>query len=84
MDERNNENFGERGVVMKLKGYKNKSRIRQRQEEAIERQKVHDGRTPEQQLKLIKSRPGESKKEKHKLVERIEKAYKKSKKEKKK
>jgi polyphosphate kinase len=69
---------------MKLKGYKNKARIKQRQEEAIERQKVHDGRTPEQQLKLIKSRTGESKKEKHKLVERIEKAYKKSKKEKKK
>ena len=69
---------------MKYKGYNNKSRIRQRQEEAIERQKVYDGRTPEQQLKLIKTRPGESKKEKHKLVERIEKAYKKSKKEKKK
>ena len=69
---------------MKYKGYNNKSRIRQRQEEAIERQKVYDGRTPEQQLKLIKTRPGESKKEKHKLVELIEKAYKKSKKEKKK
>ena len=69
---------------MKLKGYRNKARIKQRREEAIERQKVHDGRTPEQQLKLIKSRTGESKKEKHKLVERIEKAYKKSKKEKKK
>ena len=69
---------------MKLKGYKNKSRIRQRQEEAIERQKVYDGRTPEQQLKLIKTRPGESKKENYKLVELIEKAYKKSKKEKKK
>jgi len=69
---------------MKLKGYRNKARVRQRREEAIERQKVHDGRTPEQQLKLIKSRTGESKKEKHKLVERIEKAYKKSKKEKKK
>jgi len=69
---------------MKFKGYNNKSRIRQRREEAIERQKVYDGRTPEQQLKLIKSRPGESKKENHKLVELIEKAYKKSKKEKKK
>ena len=67
---------------MKYKGYNNKSRIRQRQEEAIERQKVYEGRTPEQQLKLIKTRPGESKKEKHKLVELIEKAYKKSKKEK--
>ncbi len=82
MDERNNENS--RGRIMKYKGYNNKSRIRQRQEEAIERQKIHSGRTPEQQLKLIKTRPGESKKENHKLVELIEKAYKKSKKEKKK
>ena len=69
---------------MKYKGYNNKSRIRQRQEEAIERQKVYDGRTPEQQLKLIKTRPGESKKEKHKLVELIEKAYKKAERKKKK
>ena len=82
MDERNNENY--RGRIMKFKGYNNKSRIRQRREEAIERQKVYDGRTPEQQLKLIKTRPGESKKEKHKLVELIEKAYKESKRKKKK
>ena len=65
MDERNNENY--RGRIMKLKGYKNKARIRQRRDEAIDRQKVYDGRTPEQQLKLIKTRPGESKKEKHQL-----------------
>ena len=65
---------------MKLKGYRNKARIRQRRDEAIERQTVYDGRTPEQQLKLIKTRPGESKKENHKLVELIEKAYNKSKK----
>ena len=76
MDERNNENS--RGRIMKYKGYNNKSRIRQRQEEAIERQKIHSGRTPEQQLKLIKTRPGESKKEKHKLVELIEKLFKES------
>jgi hypothetical protein len=82
VDERNNENY--RGRIMKLKGYRNKARIKQRRDEAIERQKVYDGRTPEQQLKLIKTRPGESKKENHKLVELIEKAYKKSKKEKKK
>ena len=61
---------------MKLKGNRNKSRISQRREEAIERQMIYDGRTLEQQLKLIKSRPGESKKENHKLVELIEKAYK--------
>ena len=65
---------------MKLKGYKNKSRIRQRRDEAIERQKVYNGCTSEQQLKLIKTRPGESKKENYKLVELIEKAYNKSKK----
>ena len=63
---------------MKLRGYNNKSRVRQRREEAIERQKVHSGRSPEQQLKLIKTRPGESKKEKHRLVVKIEKAYKES------
>ena len=63
---------------MKFRGYNNKSRVRQRREEAIERQKVHDGRSPEQQLKLIKTRTGESKKEKHRLVVKIEKAYKES------
>ena len=63
---------------MKIRGYNNKSRVRQRREEAIERQKVHSGRSPEQQLKLIKTRPGESKKEKHRLVVKIEKAYKES------
>ena len=63
---------------MKFRGYNNKSRVRQRREEAIERQKVHSGRSPEQQLKLIKTRSGESKKEKHRLVVIIEKAYKES------
>ena len=67
---------------MKLKGYKNKARIRQRREEAIERQEVHDNRSPEQQLKLIKTRLGESKKEKHRLVKLIDKTYKGSEKEK--
>jgi len=78
VDERNNENY--RGRIMKLKGYKNKARIRQRREEAIERQKSYDDRTPEQRLKLIKTRSGESKKENYKLVELIEKTYNKSKK----
>ena len=54
-------------IEIKIKGNRSKSRIRQRREEAIERQKVYDGRTPKQQLKLIKTRPGESKKEKHQL-----------------
>ena len=64
---------------MKLKGYRNKARIRQRREEAIERQKSYDDRTSEQQLKLIKTRPGESKKENHRLVILIEDDYKSSK-----
>jgi hypothetical protein len=64
---------------MKLRGYNNKARVKQRREEAIERQKVYDGRTPKERLKLIKSRPGESKKEKHRLVALIENAYKKDK-----
>ena len=63
---------------MKFRGYNNKSRGRQRREEAIERQKVHDGRSPEQQLKMIKTRTGESKKEKRRFVVKIEKAYKES------
>ena len=69
---------------MKIRGYNNKSRVRQRQEEAIERQKVYDGRTPEQQLKLIKSRPGNSEKENHRLVALIEKAFEKAERKKKK
>ena len=61
---------------MKIKGDRSKARIRQRQEEAVQRQEVHDKRTHRQQLELIKTRPGESKKENHLLVELIEKAYK--------
>ena len=59
---------------MKIKGGNNKMRVRQRQEEAVLRQEVYDKRTPQQQLELIKTRPGESKKENHRLVESIKKA----------
>ena len=69
---------------MKLKGYRNKARIRQRRDEAFERQTVYDGRTPEQQFKLIKSRPGNSKKENHRLVALIEKTFEKAERKKKK
>ena len=48
---------------------------RERQEQAIERQKLHDKRTNEEQLALIKTRSGKSDKEKHRLVALIEKAY---------
>ena len=59
---------------MKIKGKNNKARIRQRQEEASNRQKIRETRTPAQQLKLVKTRPGESKKEKLQLVKLIEQA----------
>ena len=59
---------------MKIKGKNNKARIRQRQEEASNRQKIRETRTPAQQLKLVKTRPGESKKEKLLLVRLIEQA----------
>ena len=59
---------------MKIKGKNNKARIRQRQEEASNRRKIRESRTPAQQLKLVKTRPGESKKEKLLLVKLIEQA----------
>ena len=59
---------------MKIKGKSNKARIRQRQEEASNRRKIRETRTPAQQLKLVKTRPGESKKEKLQLVKLIEQA----------
>jgi hypothetical protein len=49
-------------------------RRRERQEQAIERQKLRDKRTNEEQLALIKTRPGESDKEKHRLVSLVEAA----------
>tara|TARA_B100000029_G_scaffold172613_1_gene168974 strand:- start:3589 stop:3798 length:210 start_codon:yes stop_codon:yes gene_type:complete len=63
---------------MKNKGKRNKARVKQRIEEAVQRQDKRDKRTHEEQLKLIKTRPGESKKEKHRLVGLIEQAYKKA------
>jgi hypothetical protein len=63
---------------MKNKGKRNKARIQQRKEDAVQRQDKRDKRTHEEQLELIKTRPGESKKEKHRLVELIEQAYKKA------
>jgi hypothetical protein len=59
---------------MKIKGKNNKARIRQRQEEASNRREIRETRTSAQQLKLVKTRPGESKKEKLLLVRLIEQA----------
>ena len=64
---------------MKIKGGNNKMRVRQRQDEAVQRQETRDNRTHEQQLELINKRPGESKKEKYKLVKLIKDAYNKNK-----
>ena len=69
---------------MKIRGNNNKARVQQRIEEAEQRQSVRDKRTHEQQLELIKKRPGESKKEKHRLVKLIKKATKEEQKKKKK
>ena len=64
---------------MKRKGDRSKARIKQRQGEAVQRQEVYDKRTHQQQLELIKTRSGESKKEKHRLVELIKKSERKKK-----
>ena len=69
---------------MNIKGKRNKLRVKQRQDEAKERQVIRDKKTHEEQLELIKTRLGESKKEKRRLVGLIEQAYKKEKKKKKK
>ena len=57
---------------MNIKGKHNKLKVIQRQEEAVERQTVRDKRTNKEQLELIKTRPGESKKEKLRLTKLIE------------
>lgn len=64
---------------MKRKGNRSKARIKQRQGQSVQRQEVHDKRTHQQQLELIKTRPGESKKEKHRLVELIKNSERKKK-----
>ncbi len=64
---------------MKHRGSSNRARRQQRKDQAIDRQSLRDKRTHKQQLELIKTRPGESKKEKHRLVAIIKKAYEESK-----
>ncbi len=58
---------------MKHRGHSNRARRQQRKDQAIDRQGLRDKRTHKQQLELIKTRPGESKKEKHTLVAIIRK-----------
>ena len=66
----------------KIKGDRSRGRINQRRTEAKEREADRSVRSNEEQLKLLETRPGNSEKEKHRLVALIEKAYKDTKKKK--
>lgn len=44
----------------------------QRKEEALQRQKIYEKRTIKEQLELIKTRPGKSKKELERLLKQME------------
>ena len=68
----------------KIKGDRSRGRINQRRTEAKEREAARSVRSNEEQLKLLESRPGNSEKEKHRLVALIEKAFKNTKKKKRK
>ena len=68
----------------KIKGGRSRGRINQRRTEAKEREATRSVRSNEEQLKLLETRPGNSEKEQHRLVALIEKAYKDSKKKKRK
>ena len=60
----------------RIKGDRSRRRINQRRTEAKEREASRSVRSNEEQLKLLETRPGNSKKEKQRLVVLIEKAYK--------
>jgi hypothetical protein len=68
----------------KIRGKRSRSRIAQRRTEAKDREAARNLRSHEEQLELIKTRSGNSEKEKHRLVALIEKAYEDAKKNKKK
>ena len=68
----------------KIKGDRSRGRINQRRTEAKEREADRSVRSNEEQLKLLETRPGNSEKEKYRLVALIEKAKKNSKKKKRK
>jgi hypothetical protein len=69
---------------MNIKGKRNKLGVKQRQDEASKRQVMRDNLSHKEQLEVIDTRPGNSKKEKYRLVKLIEKAYKEEQKKKKK
>ena len=68
----------------KIKGDRSRGRINQRRIEAKEREADRSVRSNEEQLKLLETRPGNSEKEKYRLVALIEKAFKNTKKKKRK
>jgi hypothetical protein len=68
----------------KIKGDRSRGRINQRRTEAKEREADRCVRSNEEQLKLLETRPGNSEKEKHRLVALIDKTSKNIKKKKRK
>lgn len=64
--------------MSKTKGRRSKKRRMERQVDAELRQEERNKRSHKEQLELIKSRRGESKREKHRLVSLIEQAYEKA------
>ena len=70
--------------MKRISGNRSRGRINQRRTEAKEREAARSVRSNEEQLKLLESRPGNSEKEKYRLVALIEKTYKDAKKKKRK
>ena len=70
--------------MKRINGGRSRGRINQRQTEAKEREADRSVRSNEEQLKLLETRPGNSEKEKYRLVALIEKVKKNSKKKKRK
>ena len=68
----------------RIQGTPSRGRIAQRWKEAKDREAARNLRSHNEQLELIKTRSGNSEKEKHRLVALIEKAYEDAKKNKKK
>ena len=62
--------------MKRISGNRSRGRINQRRTEAKEREASRSVRSNKEQLKLLETRPGNSKKEKQQLAVLIEKAYK--------
>jgi hypothetical protein len=62
--------------MKRISGNRSRGRINQRRTEAKEREASRSVRSNEEQVKLLETRPGNSKKEKQRLAVLIEKAHK--------